>query len=176
MANVDGEAIQTAIREVLLDGEGDKRTIGSTVYNGGLYESLPANEKARRALGKPIVEATSRVTGRHAGSPQVKGNKQILAIEVEVRVVRAITLTHKIDDDVRDTLIGSAANDDADVIQQALTYPGNVSQTSSGDSTGIVSGLLRYAGSDFPNFVAEEGQPGRVETVHRFTGLVQVDT
>jgi len=175
MANLDGEAIQAAIRDVLLDGAGDKRTIGASVYKGGLYEALPANEKARRALGKPIVEAVSRVTGRHAGSPQVKGNKHILSIQVEVRVVRALTITHKLDDDVRDTLIGNAAKD-ADVIQQALTYPGNVSQTSSGDPTGIVSGLLRYQGSDAPTVVATEGQPGRVETVHRFTGMVQVDT
>lgn len=173
MANLPAVAIQRAVRSVLVGGHGSSRTIASGTYKGGLYDDLSESGQTLAGLGKPAVSVRVFPVGRHEGSPMVKGNIHLIDVRVLVRVVRALKPKHKLNDDTRDQLYGAAALD-ADVIQQALEYPNNLDQDADGNATGLVTGYLRWSASGEPDIVAEEGEPGRIDVTHTFSGIVQV--
>ena len=103
----------------------------------------------------------------HEARPSVICNVGILALEVSVAVTRHVGPEHMATDALRDDVKGLAV-DDADVIAQALTYPGNLDRP----TTGIVSGMLNHEGSAIVLTLPDDG-PGRVTTEHKFTGAVQ---
>lgn len=174
MAYVDTTAILVRLREVLDSAQGTLRTIAAGRFDSGLYDGLDVDAQALRALDIPIVEASIASTGHHPASPSVMGNLAFRSIEVEVRVVRSATLAHKLNTTTRDTLRGLAAQD-ADVIAQALTYPGNLTQTAAAAATGLVSGCLRYPeGGSSIETDFEDDVGARVVSTHRFTGIVNV--
>lgn len=176
MAYVDADAIITRVREVLEDGTGSLRTITTGTYYGGLFPGVDGGEESMRAAVKPRIEPSVRVVGRNENTPGVMGSYNLIDVEVTVRVVRFVNANHKLKDSLADDVKAAAARD-ADVIRQALTYPNNLTATSGGTATGLCTGLLSYEGSDEPSVEwddADNSEGGRIETVHRFTGIVQV--
>ena len=61
------------------------------------------------------------------------------------------------------------AVEDADVVRQALEYPGNVAQTIAGADTDLCSGLLLYVRSRVAVSGATDDGAQRVATIHEFT-------
>jgi len=172
MATADFDAILTAVREVLEDATGTLRTIGAAVYQGNLNASLSDEEMTLRALNKPLVESRIGAISRNDASPNIFGSLSLLDIEVVVRVVRHLDQAHELDDDIRDDVKALSAAD-GDVIMQALTFPGNLTQTSGSAATGLVSGMLSYEGSDPPD-TQQEATGSIITTEHNFSGVVQV--
>lgn len=168
MANLDSDAILTRIRAVLETAAGSLRTIGSTAYDGGLYDGQDPNESSRRAAFRPVTEASITTVERHEASPPWKSSLALYKLGIEVRVVRHVDHTHKSSNALRDDAKALAAND-ADVLAQALCYLGNITSA----TTGVVSGQLQYMGSDVEVSLDDDEAP-RIQGTHRFEAVASV--
>lgn len=170
MANLDVEAILTRIRGVVVDGLGSTRTIDATRFDSGNYKGQPEAEQSKLGMVNPRAEV--RLVNMEAAkgiTPSMPGDCIIYLLAFEISVVRHVDQYHKLTASARDS-VNALAFTDGDLLAQALTYPGNVPS----GSTGIVSECLQYNGSS-PGIVnLEEGKPGLIETVHRFTGYARV--
>lgn len=172
MALIAADAILTRIREACEDGVGSIRVIASTRYYGGAAFDLDDSEESLRGMERPRVEARIGQVRRHTSTPSITSNLALYELDVVVRVVRHLAPDHKLDDDLRDD-VKALALEDADVLNQALTWPGNLTTTTGGTATGLISGMLRYASSD-PPIIAQLSTGARIVTEHRFTGIAQV--
>ena len=165
-------ALITRLREVLEDSAGTLRTISSSdAFGGDLPKGLDLNEEARRALGKVRAEASITSVKRSAASPPVIGNLALYDVAVEVRTVFPLLTAEGLDDDKRDAIKGVAFRY-VDRVVQALTYPGNLTTTTAGTATDLVSGLLAHVDSS----TIDRQQPGKggvLEVVHRFKGVLK---
>lgn len=174
MATLAAPAILTAIREVIEDGAGSVRTITSGSY-------LPSETSARSipglshdALIAPRAEVRIAETSRHEATPPITGSFQLVAMIIEIRLVRSLTAFKLLDNDARQAVQALAAVD-GDVLAQALTWPGNLTQTAAADPTGLVSGCLRTDWTSAVGTVEADGSDhGRLVTTHRFTAIAQV--
>jgi hypothetical protein len=173
MATLAAAAIIQAVRDVIEDAHGSVRTIADGTYEPGVYEQMTSRAEAMQALGSPRAEVAITSVARHEASPPPQGSFQLLALELEVRVVRPFALNEALDNDDRAALRAVAAAD-GDVLQQALCWPGNLSQTAAGTSTGLVSGMLRYDESDVEGLDHDDDMNGRLVTTHRFTATARV--
>lgn len=174
MAYIPGAALYTRLREVLDDGAGDYRTITSTRFGSGLYEGLDIPAQTLRALVNPIVEASVVSIRRSPDSPPALHSLQLYEVDVEVTVVRAATLNHKLSTSARDALKGAALVD-ADALAQALQKSGNLSATTAGTSTGLITGLLMYTGDSSYSYELGGETSARIESTHKFTGVLRAD-
>lgn len=169
MAYVQSEAILTRVREVLEDSAGTLRTVPSGRFTGDLPEGLSESAEQRRALTAPRVAVSLTALSRSRFSPPSTGNFLLYDLAVEVRVIRLLTRDEQLDPALLTELQAAAAGD-ADVIRQALEYPGNLASTSGGEATDLVSGLLTFSGSR--TRVRRQVNQGAqlLETIHSFTG------
>jgi hypothetical protein len=168
----------TRIREICEDAAGTLRAITAGTLEGDLPPGLSTNEEARRALAVVLSNGTgvpceARVVRmrRSKASPPVIGNLALYDVEVEVRAVYPVVTAITLDDATRDTMSGLAAKH-GDMIAQALGYPGNVSATTAGQSTGVISGLLAYDSSDY-EWTGVAGAGGTLVGRHRFKCVAQ---
>lgn len=172
MAYLAAGAMQTRIREVLQEAAGNLRTIDLGTYGGDMPEGLTTMEAARRSAIVARVEARMTSMSRSASAPTTYSNVAQYDVEMRVRVTRVLDRTAEIDDAARDA-VKAAAMMDADVLSQALGYPGNLTTTAAGTATGIVSGLLTYRDSSSSVGGAVDDGAGIIETDHRFTAIVR---
>ena len=171
MSYFSGENLIVRLREVLEDARGTLRTISANTFEGQFPPGLEVGEEARRAFGNPRAEATVSSVARSAASPPVIGNIALYDIGVDVRVAYPLTSAAWVVDAVRDSAVG-AAYKAADVVAQALTYPGNLTTTQAGAATGVVSGMLAFVKSDIRSTGSDQ-TGGIVEAMLRFKGVVQ---
>lgn len=174
MANIAAGAIMTAIRDVLDDAAGNFRTITATRFDGAAYEGLDDEEKSRRGLVRPNFDITLTSLAPHGSSPPRNNSLQIYLIGVEVVVARHIGPDEKLTAASRDTAKALAITD-ADVVAQALEWPGNLTSDSATNATGLIGAKLMYDGSELRRFDLADNRPGLIETAHRFHGFVQCD-
>lgn len=173
MANIASGYILTAVRDVLDAAAGSLRTISSTRFDGDAYESLSDEEKSRRATDRPVFDVRITSLRRNSASPPTNGSLAIYTIGVEVLVFRHIGNAEKLVPATRDTAAGLAI-EDADVIAQALEYPGNLTTDSGSHATGLVGGLLQHESSELRRVDLADDRPGLIETAHVFRGYVTV--
>lgn len=174
MATLATSAITTAIREVIEDGTGSVRTITSGDYLPGATAARSIPGLAHDALIAPRAEVRIVETTRHEASPAITGSFQLVALEIEIRLVRSLTTFKLLDHDARQAVYALAALD-GDVLAQALTWPGNLTQTSGATATGLVSGCLRTDWRSAVGTVEADGSDhGRLVTTHRFTAIAKV--
>jgi hypothetical protein len=102
----------------------------------------------------------------------VIGNLALYDLELRVRVVRTIDRTMQINDTMRDAA-KALAFQDADVLAQALGFPGNLSTTAAATATGIISGLFTYRGSSSSVRGPVDDGASIIETDHRFTAIAR---
>jgi hypothetical protein len=177
MATWDAERLLTRVREVTESAAGTLRTITAGVFIGDMPPGLGTNEEARRALAvlsngtKVPCEARVVRMRRSKASPPVIGNLALYDVEVEVRAVYPVATSVTLDDATRDSVSGLAAKH-GDTLAQALGYPGNVSTTTAGQSTGVVSGLLSHDSSDY-EWTGVAGAGGTLVGRHRFKCVVR---
>jgi len=170
MANIDTDTLLARVRAIVEDGAGSLRTITADTFRGHLYETLGVDAKAVRALVKPRAEARIVNLERHPGTTFEMGSFQLYSVELEVLMVRSGHFTHALKDTERDDLKALAARD-GDVLRQALGWPGNVT------GAGVVSDMLRYESSEVGDIELDDEETGtRIETVHRFVGILNVAT
>lgn len=174
MAYMNTTAIQTRLREVLDGGAGTLRTIDSGRFDGtGHYSGQSIEAQGIRSLVKPLIEAEIVSVGRHPDSPPAMHSDALREVEVEIRVIRHAELTDKLTASTRDALKGLAAQD-ADVVAQALTFPGNLTSTAAGTATGLLTGLMMYTGRSTINLELGSESSARVVSTHKFRGIVRV--
>ena len=172
MSYIGTAALQTRLREVLEDGYGSLRTITADTYGGNLPEDFTGQGDSVRSLGQPQVECLITKGARSPSSPMTKSNVALYLVDVRVRVVRRLSADVQISETARDTIKAAAAAD-IDVIAQALGWPGNLTTTSAGAATGLVSGLLTHKESSTDVRSVVEDGASIVETLHLFTGTLQ---
>ena len=165
-------ACLTRIREVVEDSRGVLRTVPSARFVGDLPDGLTDTEDARRGIVGPRVETNLTAFATNPSSPPTMGNLMFTDVDFDVRVIRTRTPLEQLDDDSRDALEAQAAID-AEVLRQALGYPGNLTTTQSATATGIVSGMARWIKSRvvIKRKIDEGAQP--VETIHTFRMIVK---
>lgn len=168
MAYLAAGPIQTRIRQVLEQAAGSLRTITAGTYLGDFPEGEDDMGSARAVVTGARVEARVTSVKRSPSSPPVVGNLALYELEVRVRVQRLIDRTAQINDTLRDTA-KALSFQDADVLAQALGFPGNLSTTTAGTATGIVSGLLSYVDSSVDVRGPLDDGASIIETDHRFT-------
>jgi len=174
MATLATSAITTAIREVIEDGTGSVRTITSGDYLPGETSARSVPGLSHDALIAPRAEVRIVETARHEASPAITGSFQLVALEIEIRLVRSLTTFKLLDHDARQAVYDLAARD-GDVLAQALTWPGNLTQTAASAATGLVSGCLRTDWRSAVGTVEADGSDhGRLVTTHRFTAIAKV--
>ena len=169
---IDTDAILTAVRDVVEDAAGSARTISSGRFEGGLYEDLSDDEKSRRSAYLPRVETSIVAIDKHPTDYHVMGTLRLYRIAVDVSVTRHADLEHKLTDSVRDDLMGLATQD-VDILVQALTYPGNLTQDNDSNATGLVSGRMQFDSSEFDVLLGDD-EPGLVKTLVHFGADVAV--
>jgi len=168
----DFDAVLTAIRGVLVDNNGNVRTVGANRFRGEMFAT--SDDAAKNVIvSKPRVEARIASIEPHPARPLRMGSFTLYNIGVEILTIRDISGAEELIDSRRDDVRALAAND-ADLIAQAVEYAGasgNLAQTAGASPTGLVSGVLTYVGSDMGDIVV--GAAGsRIESTHKFTGVV----
>ena len=174
MPNLNADAILTAIRDVIEDGAGSRRTIDSARFDGNFYASLARDEQSRRALVTTRAETDIVSVELSEHTPKQPCNVYLYRVGVEVSVVRHLNNSHRLIDATRDDTKALSAMD-ADVLRQALSYPGNLTTDSGGNATGLVSGRLIYESSETGIVEIEDNESGRVITTHMFMADVKVE-
>lgn len=172
MAYLAASAIQTRIREVLQEGAGSLRAITPGTYLGDFPEGETDMDAARAVVVKARIEARMVSSARSKSSPPILSNVVLYEQRWRVRVQRIVERLAQIDDDARDTAKALAMLD-VDVIAQALGMPGNLSTTTAGTSTGIVSGLFTYLESTADVRGPVDDGASVIETDHLFSCVVQ---
>jgi hypothetical protein len=171
MATIDAAGLIARVREVLSEAAGSLRTIAGDTYGGEYYDGLDDDEASQRAMVRPRFDVVISSVEPHPMAPPRNDSIGLYRVSVAVMVIRHISLDHQLTDATRDAA-RAAAVADADVVSQALEWPGNVHFSSA--STRIVGRKLDYLGSDVERFQLADDQPGIIETRHRFTCTVQV--
>lgn len=174
MAQLAAAAILTRVREVVEDAAGSIRIITADAYRPGAHEGLTSDAQSTQALIRPRAEARFTDVSPHGARPPEQGSFTLYAVEVEVAVTRYVGVEHMLSEDVRTTLRAVAA-EDASRLAQALGWPGNLTATTAGTATGLVSGMLRHTGSQIGELEADDGQNGRIVTTHSFEGVARVE-
>lgn len=172
MAYIAASAIQKRLREVLQSAAGSLRTISAGTYIGGFPEGDGDMENAQAAVEGARIEARVMSVSRSPASPPIIGNVSLYQMRVRVRVQRLLSRDTQVDDTVRDG-VKALAFRDADVLCQALGFPGNLSTTTAGTATGIVSGLLSYVDSSSDVRGPIDDGASIIETDHNFTCTVR---
>lgn len=134
------------IREVVEQSAGALRPVPTGRFGGELPEGLSDESAMAKAASVPRVETSITSIAPSSSSPPVLGDLRIYEVQVTVKVVRVLSALEQVSDADRDELHALAAQD-ADVLSQALGFPGNLARTAGGVETEIVSGLLVYRSS-----------------------------
>lgn len=180
MAAPEYRRLTQRLRELATQAAGDMRTIPAGRFEERLPEGLPLAKEMKRVLpseagaaGQPRIEVGAvKLRGRlHPPT----GSKQVRRIEVDLRVVRGLSKEMINDDDKRYDEHG-LASEDGELLAQAIEVPANLERTNAGELTGCRS--LVHTSSDPKVRSTKKGAdyPQLIETIHRFRGLLVVDT
>lgn len=163
-----------AVRDVLDDGHGSLRTIATDRFSDALPEAVAEEEKQRRGLGNP-APFRIRVTriAPNAASAPINSSVILRDFELEVTVSRTLSLPEILNADDMQTLQALCLEDQS-AVSQALGTPPNLSQTALGTDTNIAGGALRYLDSRNVVTTSAPDEARRLETTHRFTGVLRV--
>jgi hypothetical protein len=155
------------IRQVVEDSAGTLRTTPASRFGGEVPEGLDPESAMARAADRPRVEASIVSIAPSDATPPTLGNLRVYDVEVRVKVTRVVTPLEQVSDDDRDALMALAA-EDADVLGQALGFPGNLTTTTAGTATDIVSGLLLHRTTSVMVRKAIDDGAQPIETSHTY--------
>ena len=163
---MDADAIILNVRGVLLGSQGNVRTVPAALFGEGVHEDLNDDAKWIRAKVRPRFDvklSPSRPTG--AVAPRT-ANRAVLAIDVIVTLTYASGPTEDLID-ARRNLIRAQAAENALTVQQALEWPSNLPQA----STGLISSRLSMK-PGWPRISREDWAARIYEVELAFDGLV----
>lgn len=130
-------AILTAIEECARGDVGVTRT-GVETLELGAYAHRDETVAARARTAPRVEVEIADIKRSMAVGPELAS---VLIMEVGLLVRLEYTTEHELQADQRLAVRAQAA-EDVETVRRALSYPGNLSSTYSGTSTGIVSGCL----------------------------------
>lgn len=175
---MNAEAITAAIREVIRGELGSVRTVpvGEWIEGVpaqlGMHGGLDGDTARRlRAEGRRLFDvevAPARRTGAVGSSA---ASHSLLAITTRIVLWLPITLVAETVSADHRYAARADALEQAQVIREAIEWPGNLLATADGTPTGIVSGRLGEAQT--PRIVREDWSRGLYEIELRFSGYVQ---
>jgi surface protein len=157
------------IREVVEQSAGALRAVPVGRFLGDLPQGLDDESAMARAVSTPRVESSITSVTPSSSSPPVLGDLRIYEVQVSVKVLRVVTPLEQVSDADRDELQALAAQD-ADVLSQALGFPGNLARTAGGGDTEIVSGLLVYRSTSVLVGKRTDDGAQTITTTHVFRG------
>lgn len=172
MSYLATDKLAIRLREVLEAGYGSARTITAATYGGNLPDGLTEMGDSTRSVGQPQVEATITGVKPSASGHAIIGSVLLYDVDVRVRVVRQVQADLLANGAARD-VVKAAASTDADVLRQALSWPGNLMQTHAGDATGLCSGMLMHRESRVEMVPAVEDGAATISTEHLFHGVMK---
>ena len=174
MAYVSFLNLRKAIRERLEGVITDARAV--TV--GRLEDAphgLPDGETKRRALVTPRFDIPFIRTESHPNGPTIISGVGLVKVFPIIHCFYALpNLVNTADD--RDAVV-SVAETDGDIIRQALSWRGSLTDTSAAAATGLVSGMLTWIGFEATQESwgeASSDGSGVLRTSHSFEGVVQI--
>lgn len=175
MANIATDAILTRVREVC---EGTVaitgREIDSARFTGEYGINEDRAEMTRRAMVIPRYDVRIESVEAHPAQPPTLTTLLLYKVMLSVKVIRHFQHVHLLSDTLRDDVLALAIQD-GDVLGQAFHVPTVCNTTVNGDSTGIISGLLRHESTTIGELSMTPGQePYFIETLHSFSCAVQV--
>ena len=132
--------IRTAIEEVLEGTIGATRTVTADTFRKGGHSGRETGAQQALAMVKPQYETIFREFTNNDATPiSAKASARLADLTVEIRFRYAFS--SEILEDKRTTLLDTVLND-GDVAWQALSYPGNLTETNASVATNIISGML----------------------------------
>lgn len=140
MAYLATTAIRKRIREVLNDGHGLVRGLTQGRLDGDYWAGSGDWASGVRTLGAPRFDIPSMPIRPIPGAFEM-GDFQLYELDLTIICHYDPGEALATDDD-RDA-VRATAEQDADVIRQALGWPGNMRATEAGDETGILDGYIR---------------------------------
>lgn len=164
----------TRVREVCDSAAGTLRTISAGRFTADYHDGLSDEEKAKRVTTNPRFDVRATGLERNPSSPPTLHSLSFYDIEIAIEVSRPLSFSEATSDALRDDVLALAMQD-GDVLAQALGYPGNLTTTSGGTATNLISGLLTHLGSEAGRTQTPTGdRPGLATTIHRFRGTAHV--
>jgi len=161
--------ILSAVKEIILGESGAVRIVAPGTFQYGKHFGLNDDELARKALVLPIFDVNIQTASPSPTTTGVFSSFRVYVVRLTVSV--AYWLSSEVLDDSRE-LARATALDDADRILQALTYPGNLAQTSAAVETNLVSACLQSDGG--AAITREDPDQNLLITTMTFSGLVKV--
>lgn len=171
MANIASTAIRKRIREVVDDGAGLARTVSAGRISGDYWEGSAEWAGRGRTLTKPRFDIPTFLPVPNTPGAMELGSFQIYVIQPVL--VCEYDLGAVLDTDDNRDAARATAEQDADVLRQALGWAGNLTTTAAGTATGILDGYLRYEDGQVQ---LEEWEQRRLITRLSFHGFVKVTT
>lgn len=146
-------AIRTAVAECLTGTIGSTRTVTSGKFASGVWDGQP--EQTAKALAVQTSTARHRfdvelgaLRNHAATSIATIGNRRIAEVDVDVRVTSNVATVAQATQRATDLATIAA---DLEMAVMALSYPSNLTQTSTSVATGIIGGcLLGPSGASIP--------------------------
>lgn len=137
MAYVASPAIVKRLRELAQEGCGDVRALASSRLVGSLLEGVNVDEARRRGLfSEKPVDIRPGGLKPHPQRLTDSGSVQLHILPVTFRITRTVAVGDQLTESDFDA-IQAAALTDQDGLQQALSWPPNLSATEAGADTGI---------------------------------------
>lgn len=166
---MNGDAIVGAIRGVIRGELGSVRTVPASAFGEDVHAGVEDGAKWIRAKVKKRfdVQLSPPERTRDLGPPTA--NRAVLAIVVIVTLTYAVDHTEDLID-ARRYEVRALAAEDALVVTQALSWPGNLAVDGAAAATGLVSAMLRESAP--PRTTREDWRAGIYEVELRLRGLV----
>lgn len=167
--------IRKAVRERMEAALSSTRDIASGRFDGEYYTNMQDQERRLLSLITPRYDVRIVGASRHESSPTINSTLALMTIELDIICSYALATPAEADD-TRD-VVRATAEQDADIIRQALTFPNNIDDTSAAAATGLVSGRLEWNGFEVTREEWGEGTDdamGILETAHHFEGIINI--
>lgn len=170
MALLQTAPIRRAVRETLTGVLTSTRSVAPGYASDDLFTNSEKHTELARAMIRPTFDVSVQSVSLHEDTPSEVNNIRLYSVAV------AVSVAYKLDSAVLspndfDT-VKAQAEQDCDRFSRALGWPGALNATSLGAPTGLVSGLLRFAGA---SVVDDEPVEGLYQTRLDFTGVAVVN-
>lgn len=161
--------IVTAVEELIEGTIGSVRTISAGDFQADTYyQGQDDDAKAVATLVKKSFDVVPN--GQERTDATLSERHSLVIIRVFIRLLVAYRTNAQVVAAQRKA-VRNLAHEDAESIRQALSYPGNLTQTSGAAATNLISGLLQKDGP--LQVVREDWDANLYETQHDYIGLVQ---
>lgn len=165
MAFISFAPIRARVRAVLENGAGLVRVVSAGRVEGDYWEGALESEGLVRTLGPPKYTLIIDDYAKNLASPPEPSSVRIYDVRATLECVYRLPVAVESPEE-RDAAL-STAEQDGDVFAQALEWPGNLDE----NSTGVIGGLFVFEGW---RRVALDWAAQHLTTQQRYSFIVRV--